>query len=256
MTRAPARLALQTGRLDDHRSHLQPGDALWQRAHRWFLGRDKVGGAPLTDDLRDLCERWPYSEGSAGHPEAVAVTVTLAAPFADRDRVLRALDGAGVAPDAPAIDESLDARIVAGSKDAARPRFPHIYDPDVEEPAPIVAVLDGPQSPKVAELLELIKRRDDVLAEAIVLGADLDTLESLDRLALEASRAGRAEMQEQFERDRQRWTRRAEQARARQRLEGSHYGWQSDNFPPGCLEAARAEIRHEVDVLLEHPPPR
>ena len=254
MSKAPARLALQTGRLDDHRGHIEPGDALWERAHGWFLGRDKPDAAPPADDLRDLCERWPYSEGSLGHPEAVAVTVALASPFADRERILRALDGAGGSADAAA-QESLQARIVADAAGAPRPHLPRIYDPDSEQPAPIVAVLDGPQSPDVAALLEAIKQRDEVLAEAIVLGADLETLESLDRLALEARRAGRPEMAAQFEHDREHWKRRAEQARARQRLEGSQYGWRSDNFPPGCLEAARAEIRHEVDVLLEHPPP-
>lgn len=253
MSRAPGRLALQTGRLDDHRSHLEPGDVLWDRALRWFLGRDKLGAAPPADDVRALCERWPYREGSAGHPEAVAVTVALAAPFADRERILRALDGAG-APADTATQESLQAGIVADPAGAARPHLPRIYDPDSEEPAPIVAVLDGPQSPDVAALLETIKQRDEVLAEAIVLGADLETLESLDRLASEARRAGRPEMAAQFEHDRAHWKRRAEQARARQRLEGSQYGWRGDNFPPGCLEAARAEIRHEVDVLLEHPP--
>ena len=254
MSRAPARLALQTGRLDDHRSHIEPGDALWERAHRSFLARDTHGGGPPGDDLRALCDRWPYSEGAPGHPEAVAVTVALASPFADRERILRALDGAGGSADAAA-QEALQARIAADPAGAPRPRFPHIYDPDSEQPAPIVAVLDGPQSPNVAALLETIKRRDEVLAEAIVLGADLETLESLDRLALEAKRAGRPQMAAQFEHDRDHWKRLAEQARARQRLEGSQYGWRSDNFPPGCLEAARAEIRHEVDVLLEHPPP-
>lgn len=254
MSRAPARLALQTGRLDDHRSQIEPGDALWERAHRWFVSRDKLDGTPPADELRILCERWPCSERGPGDPEAVAVTVALASPFADRERILRALDGAGGRPDAAA-QESLQARIVAGPAGAPRPRFPHIYDPDREEPAPVVAVLDGPQSPHVAALLETIKQRDEVLAEAIVLGADLETLESLDRLALEARRAARPEMAAQFEHDREQWKRRAEQARARQRLEGSQYGWRSDNFPPGCLEAARAEIRHEVDVLLEHPRP-
>lgn len=254
MSRAPARLALQTGRLDDHRSHIGPGDALWERALRWFLGRDTLDGGPPADDLRALSERWPYREGEAGNTEAVAVTVALASPFADRERILRALDDAGAPPDATA-QEPLQACIVADPAGAPRPHFPHIYDPDSEQPAPIVAILDGPRSANVAALLETIKRRDAVLAEAIVLGADLDTLESLDRLVLEAQRAGRPEMAAQFEHDREHWKRRAEQARARQRLEGSQYGWRSDNFPPGCLEAARAEIRHEVDVLLEHPPP-
>lgn len=252
MSRAPARLALQTGRLDDHRRHIEPGDALWERAHRWFVGRDKLDAAP-AGDLRALCERWPYGEGSVGRAEAVAVTVALASPFADRDRILRALDGAGE-PRHAATQRSLQARVVADPAGAARPHLPRIYDPDSEEPAPIVAILDGPQSPNVAALLETIKQRDAVLADAIVLGADLETLESLDRLALEARRAGRPEMAAQFEHDREHWKRRAEQARARQRLEGSQYGWRSDNFPPGCLEASRAEIRHEVDVLLEHRP--
>ena len=253
MSRAPARLALQTGRLDDHRSHIEPGDALWERAHRWFLVRDTLDGSPPADDLRALCEDWPHSEGAAGNIEAVAVTIALASPFADRERILHALGSAGAPRDAAR--EPLQARIVADPAGAPRPGFPHIHDPDSEQPAPIVAVLDGPRSPTVAALLETIKRRDEVLAEAIVLGADLETLESLDRLVLAAQQAGRPEMAAKFEHDRKHWKRRAEQARARQRLEGSRYGWRSDNFPPACLEAARAEIRHEVDVLLEHPPP-
>ncbi len=62
------------------------------------------------------------------------------------------------------------------------------------------------------------------------------------------------ELAAQVEQDRARWRRRADQARARQRLEGSHYGWLSDNFPPRCLEAARAANRREAEDLLPHPP--
>lgn len=249
MSRTPARLALQTGRLDDHRRHIEPGDPLWDRACRWFVDRDGGEGAQDPDEARYLCEHWPRRDGSLRQAEAVAVALALASPFAGRDRILRA-----VGADAPG-QQPLDAPIPVGAASASRPRFPHVYDPDAEQRAPIIALLDGPRSAEVAELLETIKQQDEVLAEAIVLGADLETLESVDRLAVEARRAGRPEMAAQFEHDRQHWKRRAEQARARQRLEGSQYGWRSDNFPPGCLEAARAEIRHEVDVLLEHPPP-
>lgn len=253
MSTTPARLALQTGRLDDHRRHIETGNALWESAYLWFR-RGDIDGARHDDDLRALCEHWPRSDDSVGQPEAVAVTIALAAPFAERSRILRALSASGALPDGP-VRQPLQADILVDAADVARRHFPHIYDPDAQDAAPIVAAVDGPRSAKVAELLEAIKQHDEALADAIVLGADLETLESLDRLALEARHAVRPAMAAQFERDRQRWKRRADQARARQRLEGSQYGWRSDNFPPGCLEATRAEIRHEVDVLLEHPPP-
>jgi hypothetical protein len=38
----------------------------------------------------------------------------------------------------------------------------------------------------------------------------------------------------------------------RQSLEGAHYGWRSDNLPPGCLWAARGEIDRNVHDMLRH----
>jgi len=251
----PTRLALQTGRLDDHPRHIEPGDELWDRAHAWFCARDSSDGAPDAEHTRELCEIWPRRDAEpARDAEAVAVTLALTAPFAGPDRVLAALRAAGVAT-APAADGDRPAPFSVSPWNVWRPHFPHIYDPDSEHRAPVIAVLDGPRSPRVAELLNAIREQDERLADAVVLGADLETLESLDRLALDAGRAGRDELAAQVEHDRQHWRHRADQARARQRLEGSQYGWLSDNFPPGCLEAARAERRHDVDVLLEHPPP-
>lgn len=250
----PTRLALQTGWLDDHRRHLEPDDDLWSDAYQCFLAREEIDSAPSADTLPALCEHWSPSAGPAGHAEALAVTVALASPFAGRDRILKALSAYSVGPDPVGGERSAPAlRISPWSM--PRPPFPYIYDPDAEERAPIIAVVDGPRSPKVAELLDAIKQRDKRLADAIVLGADVDTLESLDRLSLDASDApGWENLAAQIDHDRARWQREADQARLRQRLEGIHYGWRSDNFPPGCLEAARAEPRHDVDVLLEHPP--
>ncbi len=253
MSSAPARLALQSGRLDDHRREITADDDLWNDACRCFLERDEIDGAQHADDMRALCERWPRREGAPGDREALAVTLALASPFAGRERVLEALSGHGVVADTSR-GERPHAPVLVSPWAVPRPRFPHIYDPDGEERAPIIAVLDGPLSAKVTQMLDAIKRQDATLADAIVLGADLETLELLDRLSLEAKRAARWELAAQVEQDRARWRRRADQARARQRLEASHYGWHSDNFPPGCLEAARAAIRHDVEVLLEHPP--
>ena len=197
-----------------------------------------------------LCERWPV-ERTPGYAEAFAVTLALASPFAGRERVMRALaacigtDDIGELGAPPALAE-------LGS--VTRPRFPHIFDPDNEQPAPIIAVLDGPRSPKVAELMENIKQHDPTLAEAIVLGADLETLELLDNLRHNAARSSRTELAAQVDHDWAHWQRRAHGARTRQRLEGSSYGWRGDNFPPECLEAARAEQRHDVKVLLEQQP--
>ena len=249
----PARLALQTGRLDDRRRHITPGDELWDSACRRFFFRDDIDSPHRSDDLRALCERWPSAEGAAGKSEALAVTVALASPFADRERILRAL----LRPSVPAGTVGRSdpgAPILISPWLVPRPGFPYVYDPDTEERAPIIAVLDGPRSRDVAELLETIKKQDETLADAIVLGADLETLESLNRLSLDAKRADRGGLAAQVEQDRERWRRRAEQARARQRLEGPHYGWHGDNFPPGCLEAVRAELRHDVEVQLEHLP--
>ena len=248
---APTRLALQTGRLDDERRHLTPDDALWDDACQCFLARDEIDVLRCAEAVSD---RWPAREGAPSQREALAVTVALASPFAARDRILRALNGAGVHPEAPAEERNGGPPLQVSPWVVPRPRFPHIYDPDTEQRAPIVAVVDGPSSSAVAQFLETIKKRDEALADAIVLGADLDTLESLDRLSLDAQRAARWELAAKVQQDSERWKRRAEQARARQRLEGSQYGWSSDNFPPGCLEAVRAHIRHEVDVLLEDPP--
>ena len=246
MPSTPTRLALQTGELDDHRRDIGPGDHLWDRAHRCYTAHD-------LEDMRVLCRLWPSRDGSGNLIEACAVTVALAAPFASRERVLIALTAHGFT-----LDELAGAGepppVLAESPDASRPHCPRVYDPDADERAPIVAVLDGPRSAKVALLLDAIKRQDPPLAEAIVLGADLETLELLDRLSSDAKRAARGELAAQVDHDRAHWRHRADQVRARQRLEGARYGWHGDNFPPGCLEAARAEQRHAVEDLLEHPP--
>ena len=208
------------------------------------------------DELPALCEQWPPRDpGPPGHDEALAVAVALASPFAGRDRILAAL-GAYVPPFHGSGAQAARAPVLVSPWTVSRPPFPYIYDPDVEKRAPIIAVLDGPRSPVVGAMLETLKTRDAILAEAIVLGADLDALELLDRLEADASRAARQGLAEQVQHDKAHWSRRADQARARKRLEASHYGWHSDNFPPGCLEAARAAKRHDVDVLLEHRPER
>ena len=251
--RTPTRLALQTGWLDDHRRHLEPDDDLWSDAYQCFLARDDVDSAASADTVHALCERWPPRAGPGGHAEALAVAVALASPFAARERILKALSPYAVGPD-PIGGERSAPPIRLSPWSVPRPPFPYIYNPDGEKRAPIIAVVDGPRSPKVAELLDTIKRRDKRLADAIVLGADLETLESLDRLSHDADAPGWENLAAQVEHDRERWEREADRARLRQRLEGAHYGWRSDNFPPGCLEAARAEPRHDVDVLLEQPP--
>lgn len=242
MPTAPTRLGLQTGELDDRRRDITPRDHhLWGRACRCYLARDAAGGAHHPDDIAILCERWPRRR-QAGHPEALGVTVVLASRFAGRERVLRALTAHGVRTDE--IWEPAPAAEMVEPIAVMRPRFPYIFDADNEQPAPIVPVLDGPRSPKVAELMEAIRQQDPTLAEAIVLGADLETLELLDGLSRNAARAARAGLSAVVDHDRAYWLRRAEGARTRQRLEGASYGWRGDNFPPECLEAARAEQRH------------
>lgn len=252
MPSAPGRLALQTGELDDHRRDVTAADDIWDRACRIYLAHDLNAGAQ-DEELRMLCDLWPRRHGASNHAEACAVTVALAAPFADRERVLRALTVHGFTMD-ELRGEGEHAPMLITPGPTPRPRFPYIFDPDTEQRAPIVAILDGPRSMKVAEMLEAIKQHDEILAEAMVLGADLETLEMLERMARDATRAARRELAAHVDHDRAHWRQRAEQARARQRLEGRYYGWHGDNFPRGCLEAARAEHRHEVEVLLEHPP--
>ena len=241
MPDAPTRLALQTGELDDHRRDITPrDDHLWARACRCYLARH-AGSAQDLDDIAILCERWPRKR-QVGHAEALGVTVTLASRFAGRERVLRALTAHGVTTDE--IWEPAPAAAAVESAAVTRPSFPYIFDPDSEQPAPIVPVLDGPRSPKVAELMEAIRQQDPTLAEAIVLGADLETLELLDGLSRNAARAERTQLSAVVDHDRAYWLRRAEGARTRQRLEGASYGWRGDSFPPECLEAARAQQRH------------
>ena len=247
---APERLALQTGRLDDQRRHLTPGDELWSVAHRCFLARDHDGGAS-AEDLHTLSEWWPATARPA--LEALAVTVALAAPFAPRERILQAL-AAEIEADGLARGDIESVPVVASPSPERRPRFPHVYDPDAEQRASLVAVLDGPCSPEVGRLLDTIKLQDPLLADAIVLGADLDALASLERLDAEARAAARWELATKVEQDRERWRLRAERARARQRLESAHHGWHSDNFPPGCVEAFHAELRKDVEAQLAHPP--
>lgn len=252
---APARLALQTGRLDDQRPPITAGDELWHSAYELFLEQGHVGEVEQAvkhdDRMEALCASWPAREGPDG-VEALAVVVALAAPFAAEDRILGAL-GVDSGP-ADLRRQIADAPVIASPWDSPRSRFPHIYDPDSEERAPIIAILDGPRSPKVAAFLDTVKEQDRNLADAIVLGADLEMLDLLERLCLDARRAGRSNLADMFEQDRRLWRARADAARARQRLEGPRYHWRTDNAPPGCIEAARGEIHHDVEVLLHLPP--
>ena len=258
MTRAepPARLALQTGRLDDQRPQIAPGHPLWDSAHALFTEPDHLDAGEQAAKLEReeaLCSAWPVAHSRAHGVEALAVAVALAAPFASEQRVLLALAASGRDPgelrrlldDAPA---------VAHPPDTPRPRFAHIYDPDRAAPAPIVALLDGPRSPEVAQLLETMKAHDRNLADAIVLGADIEMLDLIERLGETARSAGRSGLADMFEHDRRLWCDRADAARGRLRLEGAHYHWHTDNVPPECIEAARADIQHNVDALLRLPP--
>lgn len=75
---------------------------------QWFVGRDGGGDVRDPDEVRALCERWPHREGSGADAEAVAVTSALASPFAERDRILRALAAAGAVMEGSG-EEPLDA---------------------------------------------------------------------------------------------------------------------------------------------------
>ncbi len=244
----PARLALQTGSLDDHRAYITADDACWESASARYLERRRGHSGGLDgrarSELEALCRAWPRSNRPA-RGEALAVTVELAGPFAGIDRILRAL----ATPSAPVdtlAQELANAPLLASPWAPPRPRFPYVYDPDRERRAPIVAILDGPRSRDVAKLMNTIKQHDENLATAIVLGAELEMLDMLDRISLDARRASRAALAERAEGDKNEWLRRADAARSRQRLEGGYYGWLSDNLPPGCLEAARGEIANHA----------
>ena len=253
---APARLALQTGRLDDRRPAIAPGHRLWRTACELFADQERSDGQPAVDHdprMAGLCVKWPASEDDTEPVEALAVALALAAPFADEDRILRAI--APLGSDPTELSRLLaDAPVVTGPYDTLRPPFPRLYDPDSADRSPIVAMLDGPRSSKVAELMHAMQDRDPNLADAMVLGADLEILDLLEELGIAARRAGRSELADMFEHDRRHWQTRADAARARQRLEGIRYHWHCDNLPPECMEAAQAEAYHNVDVLL-HPPP-
>jgi hypothetical protein len=83
----PTRLALQTGRLDDHRAPLSPEHRLWPSALELFADQD------LADDVRHaaehdgrmvgLCAAWPVAEGA----------VRLAGPDSRRARDARRRPG-------------------------------------------------------------------------------------------------------------------------------------------------------------------
>ncbi len=246
---APGRLALQTGSLDDHRCYLAPGDARWDAARQHFADRDRSPRLESDEDLRALCELWPKRESEAPRSEALAVTVALAAPCAGPDRILQALASDG--PEADRLRHELGHAPKLAEPTVPRPRFPFVYDPDAEAPAPIVACIDGPPSALVAQFLTTIRERDQNLADAIVLGAELEMLEMLDRLGLTAKRAARQGLADHFAEDLRRWRQRAEEIRCRQRLEASHYDWKSDNLPPGCLDAAEANAPQDVQTLLQ-----
>lgn len=264
MTRAadtPSRLALQTGRLDDRRASITHEHRLWAAAYELFVDQAVADGvrqaAEHDQRMVGLCAAWPseaeMEAGAAAEVEALTVAVALAAPFAGEERVLTAL--ATGACDVVELRRRLaGGPVLATPQDAPRPRFPYIYDPDGSQRCPVVALLDGPRSAKVAELLDRLKERDRNLADAVVLGADVDMLDSLERLGAAARVSGRTNLADMFEHDRQLWRARADAARARQRLEGSHYHWRTDNVPPEGIDAARAEIQHNVEVLLHLPP--
>ncbi len=247
----PARLSLQSGRLDDHRREITPDDDVWELAYRRFLDRDRID---TDEDVRTLCELWPVSERQGEDVEALAVTVALAAPFADLSRILEAL-AARTAPADRLREQLARGPALADPGSRPRPRFPRVYDPRIEDREPIIAVFDGPRCPRVGEFLEIIKEQDRSLADAIVLGAELEMLDLLDRLCLDAKRAARVELADHFEQDRTRWRERAGALRSRQRLEGAQYGWRSDNLPPACLEAAEAEVPSGLQALLDRLPP-
>jgi hypothetical protein len=253
----PARLALQTGAPDDRRPPITPAHDLWAAAYELYLEQEHLDDVERAtrhaSRVGALCGSWPTRADETDAGEALAVVLALAAPYATEERVLAALRDPGGDPADGAVTGT-DARVVASPQDAQRPHLPRIYDPDSEQRAPVIAILDGPRSPAVAELLETIKRRDPNLADAIVLGAVLEMLDLLDRLGLDARGAGRSNLADMFEHDRRLWHERAETARARQRLEGARYHWHTDNAPPGCIEAAHREAQHDVEVLL-HPPP-
>lgn len=245
----PARLALQTGQLDDHRACITPDDGFWSTACRLFRERDLIPDD--ADRAAEVEALWPRLPNRPAHVEALAVTVALAEPYAPLQRILDAL--AKPATPADALERELaGAPALASPWSPPRPRFPYIYDADSEQRAPIIALLDGPRSPRVAELLNTIKQQDENLSAAIVLGADLDMLDLLDGIGHDARGAARATLADKVESDKQHWMRRADGARMRQSLEGAHYGWRSDNLPPGCLRAARGEIDRNVHDMLRH----
>jgi len=255
-SRVPTRLALHTGELDDHRPSITPQHEFWDSAHAVFRERhhfaDSGHGVGHDDAMNALCASWPQRDGPPENHEAVAVVLALTAPFAGNDRVLEVLS---IRPEAR--ERSIaDAVVIASPPDRPRRPLPRVYDPDAEDRAPIIAVLDGPRSATVAELLNRIKERDPNLADAVVLGADLEMLDLLERLCADAKGAGRRNLEEMFEHDKLLWRGRADAARARNALEGMrYYGWRTDNIPPACLKAARGEIQHNVlDDLYRAPP--
>ena len=253
----PARLALQTGRLDDRRPAIAPGHRLWRTACELFAEQERSdGGQPAEDHdprMAGLRAKWPECEDDTPPVEALAVAVALAAPFADEERILRAI--APLGSDPTELSRLLaDAPVLTRPGDAPRPSFPRLYDPDSSDRSPIVAILDGPRSSKVAELMYAMQDRDPNLADAMVLGADLEMLDLLDRLGQAARGSRRSNLADMFESDRRLWHTRADEARARIRLESAGYHWHTDNVPPECIDAARAEIQHDVEVLLHLPP--
>lgn len=249
----PTRLALDTGQPDDTRPHITEGHPLWPRALQRFLDARRLADGRIDpvrydDEIRDVVEDWPKC-GRPSNTEARAVTVELAVVVASFERILDALATPAVLADSLKRDLR-DAPDLA-SPWATRPRLPRVYDPDRDERTPIVAMLYGPKSPKVGALLETIKRQDPNLADAIVLGLSVDALDELDRTAREFEHAARWQAAHDFQRIKTDMRIRAEVKRRRQRHEGQHYGWHSDNLPPGCLEAARAAFAQDVEELQQ-----
>ena len=124
---APARLALQTGRLDDRRASITPEHRLWPAAYELFVDQAVADGLEQVGEhdrrMVALCDGWPLAPDDSQAVEGLAVAVALAAPFAGEDRILAALATADC--DAAELARRLAERpVLAAPQDAPRPRLP------------------------------------------------------------------------------------------------------------------------------------